>query len=331
MRIAFVSDNAYPWFNGGIERRRFIIMHRLASQGDEVHCFTLFRDGMASRDFTYDGIQYHCVGNAVGYEGMYTGGGKRRSAKMPLVFSFLLFFKILRYRFDLIDADSFPFLHIIPLYLHTRLRGERLVVTWHEVWSRAFWRSYGSDVVGNIGYFVEKLCAGLADMNIANASTTKTLMVGEFGTDPGRIVVFPAAIDKKEIVDFTAKNACSKEDKFAVVSRLVRHKRVGLAISAMKDLDAKLVVVGTGPELEGLKELAERQAKGKVIFKSAIGNDELSKEICTSKALLMTSEREGLSLVTLEALALGTPVVIADTSSLPSEIRGYCMSRRRRT
>ncbi|VVB73469.1 Glycosyltransferase Gtf1 [uncultured archaeon] len=256
---------------------------------------------------------------------MYTNGRKRRSVKMPVVFSANIFFRILPYAFDMVDADSFPFLHIIPLRLYAWIRRTRLVVTWHEVWSRDFWIGY-SKKIGRIGYWVEGLCARISDMNIANASTTKALMEKEFGIRHDKTVVFPAAIDKDEIRAFIAKNRTKKRDQFIVISRLVSHKRVGLAIDAISKTDSKLIVVGEGPDLDALKERASSlAAKGQVVFKKGLGTRELFREIAESKALIMPSEREGLSLVTLEALGLGTPVLVADTSSLPREVRRYCL------
>ena len=84
-------------------------------------------------------------------------------------------------------------------------------------------------------------------------------------------------------------------------------------------------MVGTGPELEKLERLAREKARGKVTFVHGLSTRRLYREICESKALVMPSEREGLSLVALEALALGTPVVVMDTSSIPREVRKYCI------
>ncbi len=327
MRLAFVSDSVFPWFNGGIEKRRYVIMRKLVESGNEVHCFTMHRDGMPGKDFMYNGIKYHCVGEAADWQGMYSGGGKRRSTKMPLRFAIRLFTKIFPYRFDALDADSFPFLHIIPLYFYSLVRGIKFSVTWHEVWSRSFWEHYLS-WFGNVGYAVEWLCARSADVHIANASSTKDLLVKELGVDPGKVIVFPAAVDSEEIADFKKRHSCAKKNKFVVVSRLVKHKRVQLAIEAIAKTNAKLDVVGTGPEQEGLKKLASERARGKVRFIHGLETEGVLREMCESRALIMPSEREGLSLVTLEALAVGTPVVIADTSSLPKELRKMCLEAR---
>jgi len=323
MRLAFVSDNAFPWFNGGIEKRRFVIMRHLVESGNDVHCFTMYRQGMPRKEFVYKGISYHCVGKAAGWQGMYTNSGKRRSITWPLVFSFHVFAKILPYKFDVLDTDSFPFLHVPFLYFYSRIRRTKFAITWHEIWTKEVWKQYMGKP-GLIGYLVEWMCARFADMHIANASTTKTLMEKELGVKANRIIVFPAAVDKDEINSFLSRHKCSKKDKFIVINRLVKHKRVQLAIEAVSHTNAKLVVVGTGPELQYLEGFAKERAPGRVVFEHAVSTDRLFSEICESKALIMPSEREGLSLVTLEALALGTPVVIADTSSLPREVRVMC-------
>jgi glycosyltransferase involved in cell wall biosynthesis len=328
LRIAFASDSAYPWFNGGIEKRRYIIMRELAREGHEVHCFTMHRRSMPGQAFTYKGIRYHSVGEALGWEGMYRGGSRRRSIRMPLLFSLQLFWKILPYRFDVLDADSFPFLHLLPLFVYSKLRGVKFAITWHEVWSASFWRRYLRGL-GILGYLVEWLSPRLADMQIANSSTTKRLLEEVLGVEPGRILVFPVAVDSEEMRRLWKKRGkVRKKEQFIVVSRLVAHKRVWLAIEAVSKTRAKLLVVGNGPDLEELKRLADKKAPGRVAFMHDLSSEQLFESIMESRAMIMPSEREGLSLVTIEALALGVPVVVADTSSLPEEVRRMCIEAR---
>ena len=62
----------------------------------------------------------------------------------------------------------------------------------------------------------------------------------------------------------------------------------------------------------------------KVHFESGLSNEKLFAIIAGSKALFMLSKREGLSLNTIEALALGTPVVALDSTMLPEEVKRYC-------
>ncbi|MGC8675912.1 MAG: glycosyltransferase family 4 protein [Candidatus Micrarchaeia archaeon] len=326
MKIAFAYESAYPWFNGGIEKRRYNILKVLAKQkGYELHMFTLYRPGMPGYEFEHEGVKYHCVGRAKEITSMYAGS--RRAISMSVKFSALLFLKMLKYHFDAVDTDAFPFLHIPLISVYSRLTGARCIVTWHEVWSKDFWKSYMPSG-GAIGYAVERWVSRLADFNIANSSTTKRLLERLFKVKPSDILVFPAAVDKSEIDEFLHTNAgkCKKSDKFVVVNRLVAHKRVELAIKSIAKVDAKLVVVGEGPELAKLKSLAASLGvSDRVVFKHGLSNNALYRELCTSKGLIMPSQREGLSLVTVEALALGIPVIIANTSVLPTELKKLCL------
>jgi glycosyltransferase involved in cell wall biosynthesis len=323
MRFAFVSDNAYPWFNGGIEKRRYIIMRSLAKEGHEVHCFTMRHQHMPRDEFTHMGIRYHCVARAMDWEGMYRGGSARRSIRMPLLFALSILPAMLPYRFDAVDADSFPFLHLFPVWLYTRLRGVRFAITWHEVWSMEFWSHYLRGL-GRLGFLAEWLSSRLADVHIANASTTKELLGSVLGVDAGRVITFPVAVDSDEVKRFT-RGRFAKRRQFVSIARLVSHKRVWLAIRAVAKTDAKLIVVGRGPDLGALAKLANEVAPGRVAFRQAVSTAALYRTLMESRALLMTSAREGLSLATIEALAAGVPVVIATTSVLPKEVRRMCV------
>ncbi|MDE1805092.1 MAG: glycosyltransferase, partial [Candidatus Micrarchaeota archaeon] len=140
MRFGFAYDSAYPWFNGGIEKRRYLIMRALHEAGHEVHLFTMFREGMPGMEFVHKGIHYHCCAKAIPSHEMYTNG--RRNMKWPLKYASVLPAVIWNYRFDLVDADAFPFLHIPNLAAYSRLTGANFVVTWHEVWDRKYWERY---------------------------------------------------------------------------------------------------------------------------------------------------------------------------------------------
>ncbi|MEM3841674.1 MAG: glycosyltransferase family 4 protein [Candidatus Micrarchaeaceae archaeon] len=327
LKLAFAYESAFPWFNGGIEKRRYNILKALAkNKSNELHMFTTYREGMPGRDFVYEGVHYHCIGKAVDIESMYANGD-RRSISMSLKFAIGLFLNLLKYRFDAIDTDAFPFLHIPLVHLYSKLSRTKLIITWHEVWSKEFWSSYFPK--GRVvGYFFEKWVSKLGDMCIANSETTKELLCSIFGVNAKKVKVLAAAIDRDEISSFVSSNAggCAKQDKFIVVNRLVKYKRVDIAIKAVARTKLRLVVVGKGPELKRLKSIANRAGAGnRIEFKDELDTESLFMELCTSKGLLVPSRREGLSLVTVEALAIGVPVVIVESSMLPKELRSLCI------
>ncbi|MDE1870517.1 MAG: glycosyltransferase, partial [Candidatus Micrarchaeota archaeon] len=322
MRIGFAYDSAYPWFNGGIEKRRFLIMQELQRAGHEIHCFTMYREGMKGMEFEYKGVHYHCVGMAVPKSSMYKNG--RRNMSWPIKYAALLPLKIIDYKFDIIDADAFPFLHIPKLAAYARLIDAKFVVTWHEVWDKTYWKKY-LPTFGGLGYLAEKLTARLSSNVIANTTPTRDDLVRVFGVEKGRIEVFPAAISRRELEAFAGKNPRRPSGKFIAIGRLIPEKRVDLAIRAVSKTKAGLTIIGSGPEKQRLIALAkELGASSRIKFVEAVKEEQLLKELRNSLALLMFSEREGMSIITIEALALGVPVLVTKQTSLPAEIKRYC-------
>lgn len=322
MRIGFACDSAYPWFNGGMEKRRYLIAQELVRLGHEVHLFTMYREGMPrDGDFAYKGVFYHCVGRAVPASKMYSNG--RRNMTWPLKFALLLPVRISGYKFDLIDTDAFPFLHIPKLAAYAKLTGARFTVTWHEVWSKDYWKKYLPGL-GMGGYMAQKLSALSSKRVIANTSQTSSDLISMLGFEKEDISVFPAAISKIKLSSFSKKHKRRVSGEFVAIGRLVPEKRIDLAIRAVAKTQSDLTIVGSGPEKGRLEALVEKlKMKKRVRFIEGISEEQLLLKLRNSLGLLMFSEREGMSIVTIEALALGTPVIITKQSSLPEQIRKY--------
>jgi len=319
LKLAFAYDSAYPWFNGGIEKRRFLIMQALANAGHEVHCFTMLREGMPGKEFSYKGIRYHCCGVAIPNSKMYVHG--RRNIRWPLKYALILPFKLIKYdNFDLIDADAFPFLHLFTISLIAKLKHIKFIVTWHEVWSLEYWQRYLGRLGGVVGYFVEYLASKLTKDFISNSNETAERLYEEFGK---KSVVFPAAVSSYE---FDARNV-KKKDQFISIGRLVPEKRMDMVLRAIAESNASAKIIGIGPEEKNLKALAKDLGIEKRIkFIRRLSPKKLFTSIKESRGLLMFSAREGLSLITLEAMMLGVPVFIVGSTSLPSDVKRLCIT-----
>jgi glycosyltransferase involved in cell wall biosynthesis len=98
--------------------------------------------------------------------------------------------------------------------------------------------------------------------------------------------------------------SASKEDFYLIVSRLVSYKQVSLVVRAFNQLKKPLVVIGTGPEMENIKKIANPNIK-------ILGwqpDDVVKKYMATAKAFVYAAcEDFGIALV--EAQACGTPVI----------------------
>jgi N-acetyl-alpha-D-glucosaminyl L-malate synthase BshA len=83
-----------------------------------------------------------------------------------------------------------------------------------------------------------------------------------------------------------------------------------------KEIPAKLLMVGDGPEKERAEALCRLKGiENKVLF---VGNsNEIDKILCFSDLFLLPSESESFGLAALEAMACAVPVISSNTGGLP--------------
>ena len=97
---------------------------------------------------------------------------------------------------------------------------------------------------------------------------------------------------------------------FLVVTRLVRWKKVELAIDALKNSAGHLIVVGDGPDKKRLEGIA-KNGKVSVQFEGRVAKESLKILYQNAKALIVTQVEDfGMSMV--EAQACGIPVIAYD-------------------
>jgi len=95
-----------------------------------------------------------------------------------------------------------------------------------------------------------------------------------------------------------------KKNYYLLVSRLVKYKKVDLAIKAFNKLNLKLIIVGVGREERSLKKMSHKNIQ----FVSSVTDSELAKLYGQAKALIFP-QQEDFGLVAVEAMASGTPVI----------------------
>jgi glycosyltransferase involved in cell wall biosynthesis len=131
-----------------------------------------------------------------------------------------------------------------------------------------------------------------------------------------RCTVQPCAIDLGKVADRSEARAelglPPDQRLVVVVGRLVRSKRVEVALSAATLMPAtRVVVIGTGPERH---RLGARFAS--VEFCGKLPRPATLRWIAAADAMICASRAEGASTVVREARALGTPVVAAPSGDL---------------
>lgn len=147
----------------------------------------------------------------------------------------------------------------------------------------------------------------------------------ELGVEPEKVVVLRNGVD---LDVFTLEEQASARGLLGwdagttalCVGNLVPEKGFSLAVSCLVQLPAlRLVVVGAGPERQGLEALARQLGvHERLRFQGNMPQTELRHAYAGSDLLLLTSTREGWPNVVLESMACGTPVVAVDVGAVRS-------------
>lgn len=324
MKIAFVYDVPYPWHKGGIEHILAIEAEQLA-QEHEVHFFTLRWPGM-SNNFVYKNVHYHCYGNA-NEETAYKHG--RRSIREAFGFS-MHSWNIFKYNFDVVITDQFPVLHLLPLRIYRFLKRSKLIIRIDEVWNDKYWKEYLGNFLGSLAsWYSNYLAYSKSSIYVTNSkSNVEKLM--DIRIDNSRIRLFAPVIDNKKI-EQSIKNI-KKEKRVIFSGRFIKEKRLDKWLLILKkivsiDKTVKGVIIGNGIEKNNIQELIKKlRLDNNVSLKPFYKNKEnLYKELAGSSVLIQMSEREGLSIIVLESLSCGTPVILPSYTTIPKEVSSMCI------
>lgn len=110
------------------------------------------------------------------------------------------------------------------------------------------------------------------------------------------------------------------------VQRLVRIKRIDLQLRAFRKvldegINAFLLVIGKGPEEQGLRRLAETLRLGsRVQFSGYVPEAELPQFLSAADIFLFSSAYETFGVVLAQALASGLPIVAIANSAIPEVV-----------
>jgi glycosyltransferase involved in cell wall biosynthesis len=107
-----------------------------------------------------------------------------------------------------------------------------------------------------------------------------------------------------------------KEDFYLTVSRLVSYKQVSLIVRAFNQMQKKLVVIGTGPEMKKIRQIANSNIQ-------ILGwqPDEVVKKYMTYAKGFVYAACEDFGIALVEAQACGTPVIAYDAGGAKETVR----------
>jgi glycosyltransferase involved in cell wall biosynthesis len=304
MRICLVYDCLFPYTVGGAERWYRNLGERLAAEGHDVTYLTLRQWERGERG-EVPGVRVVSVGPRME---LYEESGRRRILP-PLVFGLGVLRHLLRHgsRYDVVHTASFPYFSLLAA---AAVRRYRLVVDWHEVWSRSYWTEYLGPVAGRVGDAVQSLCLRVPQrafcfsqlhgqrLRERRVNGELTVLEGEYAGSLEPREPRPA----EPVVVFAGRHIPEKR-----VPALV--PALALARERIPELRGELL--GDGPERgEVLRLRSEHGLDGALEAPGFVPAERVEEALSTALCMVLPSRREGYGMVVVEAAALGTPSVV---------------------
>jgi glycosyltransferase involved in cell wall biosynthesis len=139
------------------------------------------------------------------------------------------------------------------------------------------------------------IAAQRVDRYVTNSRTTQARIKAYFGRE-ARIVYPPVATGR-----FSQQPV---GQHYLVLSELVSHKQIDVAVDAFNRLRLPLVIAGDGPARRRLRRLAGRTIR----FAGRVTDEEAARLLATCRALVVTTGEE-FGIAAVEAQAAGRPVI----------------------
>jgi len=153
---------------------------------------------------------------------------------------------------------------------------------------------------------------------VIGLSTAASHFAQKFGAAPSKTRVIPASVDTEQFNpnrnNLLAQRWSISRGVVLFVAKLVSQKAPSLVLRAFHDVsrmvpDAKLVVLGTGPEESRLRELQLDLGLRNVFFIPRVPREEMPFVYTGGEFLVLPSVYEPFGNVVLEAMASGLPVI----------------------
>jgi glycosyltransferase involved in cell wall biosynthesis len=150
-----------------------------------------------------------------------------------------------------------------------------------------------------------------ADAIVSVSADLASHLSNDFGVRS--VTVVPNGVDTDLLVP--APREAADSVTLLSISRIVPRKNIDVLIAAVQALAAEgepleLIVVGTGPSEQEVARLAAKSPATRFV---GFVDEERKRELLgQADAFVQLSVREGLSIATLEALAVGLPCIVSD-------------------
>lgn len=307
-RVAFVSDKCAPFFFGGYEVRVFELARCISTVFD-VQVLTSVPEGTGDEL----GVRFVKAFPSA-FQRFPTGG--RSLIHTSLVCASCWLHPSRFKPFDVVIVEAIPYLHLPAVIAAAKQYDCRIVVDVSEAWSEFLEKSRRLPEFRR--HVIRTLLARSmrdADAVIAVSQATARSLVEHYAVPVEKLHVIPNGLRTESHFRHAESNSV-RTIGVSTIARLVPNKRVEDLLMALNRLktdygwDGRAVIIGDGPCREQLERTARKLSLARnVEFTGFISEDAKSDLLQNSEVFVLTSEREGFSIASLEAMGQGVPVI----------------------
>jgi len=322
MKILFVLENYYPHI-GGAETLFRTLVHSLAEEGNEI---TIVTRRVSKRPFPREEnknirIRRYPLGNRY-------------------LFTFLAFFPVLKHAWkcDLIHTTSYN--AALPAFLGGKLLGKKVVITFHEVWGKLWFRlPFMNRFSERLHYLFEQMLLRLPfDRFVAVSNFTKKELIAN-GVAKKRVEVIYNGIEYDKFEpphkgSFSVNGIEKQRNQpftFTYFGRIGISKGIDLLLEAFRRLikehprhKLKMIIPTTPRHLfnEVMDLIEQKELGSSIILLHHLSLEALKEELIQSDCVTIQSHSEGFCYAAVEAIALGVPLISSDKAALKEVVSG---------
>jgi len=269
---------------------------RLAERGFEVEVVCTDPSGKHPTEVVINGVNVRRFRSVAPYDAYF--------------FAPQIYFYLKKAKCDVIHAHNY---HALPAFFAGLAKNDRkFVFTSH-------YHGRGHTILRNILHKPYKFFgSGIfkkADRVICVSHYEKELIKENFGLSDEKLACVPNGINLEE---FGIKGSAKDEKTILYVGRLERYKGVQRIIGALPYLeDYKLVIIGKGPYEGELRRLASGiDVNSRIEWLKDLSREELLEQYKSAGVFVFLSSFEAFGITVAEALASGTPCIVAEKGAL---------------
>ncbi len=304
MKVAHVCPRYYPDI-GGVETYVQEISERMVKRGFDIE--VICTDPSSK-------LPEHEIKNGVRIRRF-----KTFSPGYAYYFSPQIYFYLRNHRYDLIHAHSY---HAFPA-LFAALAKKKCTFVF-----TAYYHGGGHTAIRNLLHKPYKLIGRnifkKSDKVICISEYERRKIISDFGVLSTKIEKIPTGLKLEEFAGLRYLKIHKNEKTLLYVGRLEEYKGIQYIIKILPYLpDFKLNVIGKGPFERELMKLAEKlSVTEQIIWHKDLTRGELLQHYASAGIFLMLSTHESYGITVAEALAAGTPCIVATGSALDEFVDG---------